>query len=40
MSLDKDMYISKLNDMLCDVEIYEKVNKDPTRKIFNNLRNL
>ena len=29
------MYISKVNDMLRDVDIYEKVNENPTKKISN-----
>jgi len=40
VALDKDTYISKVNDMLRDVNTYEKVNKDSTRKISNNFRDL
>ena len=38
VALDRQVYIFRVNEMLQDVDIYEIVERDPTRKMITGLR--
>lgn len=35
VALDRSVYLSKMEKLLCGTETYEIVNRDPTKKICN-----
>ena len=40
VALDSQVYISRVNEMLQDVDTYETVERDPTRRMITGLRAL
>jgi len=38
VALEKTEYLNKIEEILNDTEIYEKINKDPTKKLTNQIR--
>jgi len=38
VALEKTKYLNKIEEMLNDTETYEKINKDPTKKLTNEIR--
>jgi len=38
--LDRDVYLDKMNDLLSDENTYIRIDKDPTKKISNELKTL
>jgi len=40
VALDKDAYINKINKILLDEDTYIKINKNPIKKINDNLHSL
>jgi len=38
VALEKTEYLNKIEEILNDTETYEKINKDPTKKLTNEIR--